>query len=1184
MSDADTSPGGTDGLIAVIGYACRVPKASDPTALWELLRTGASGITEIPDSRPELATLSRAAVRHPALRFGGFLDDVAGFDADFFATSPREAAAMDPRQRLVLELGWEAVEHAGIVPGALAGSPAAVFVGASGDDYARLRPASGHANVDHLSFTGLNNGMLANRLSYFLRLRGPSLTVDTAQSSSLVAVHMACAALRGGEASTALAAGVNLNLAPESWLAMAELGALSPDGRCHTFDARANGFVRGEGGAAVLLKRLPDALADGDQVLAVIRGTAVNNDGGGPGLTVPDAQAQQELLRLAYADADVDPRDIQYVELHGTGTKVGDPVEAAALGAVLGAGRTPADALHVGSIKTNIGHLESAAGIVGLVKVVASIRHRELPPSIHFHEENPALSLASHHLRVRQETGAWPRPDRPLLAGVSSFGLGGTNAHVVLSDWPGAEPATPTPPARGRARGGALPWVLSGRTPGALRAQAARMLAHVDAYDVDAHAVEAHAVDAHAVGAYDVTTAADVGHALATSRTAFEHRAALVGAGKRDFVAQLEALRDGAATALTGRPVEGKLAFLFPGQGAQRVRAGAELYARFPVFAAAFETVCNELNPHLDRTVESIAFAPEGSADAMLLDETLYTQTCLFALEVSLFRLFEAWGIRPDHLLGHSIGELAAAHVAGVFSLADACALVAARGSLMQALPARGAMVSLQAGEAEVRESIGGHAGLVDIAAVNGPMSTVLSGEASAVADIAAGWAGKGRRTKRLNVSHAFHSPEMEPILAEFERVAAELTYRKPTIPLVSNLTGRVVTDDVLGPRYWARHVREAVRFADGVDSLYAAGVVTFVELGPGGGLSAMARLGAEERQANAYIPTLSARHGEAESVMAAVGRLHLRGRSPDWDALYGECSRVDLPTYPFQRERHWIDTAPPETQADDRPQSVTQPPRETAPDHRPAADHDIDVLQLIRSTAASVLGHRDVAAVDPGRAFKELGFDSIMLMHLLDGVNAATGLDLPTSVMFDHVNAGALARFVRAALTGTVEPSPEVVPAVPAVHEPLAIVGMACRFPGGVASPDDLWQVVVDGMDVISDFPEDRGWDVEGIYDPDPAKPGKTYVRAGGFLKDVAGFDAEFFGISPREALAMDPQQRLLLETSWEAVEHAGMDPTSLRGEQVGVFVGATTDEYGSALHEPLQGFDGYQLTGSTP
>ncbi|MGH3686464.1 MAG: type I polyketide synthase, partial [Pseudonocardiaceae bacterium] len=1136
MVDTRVSPGGCDGAVAVIGYACRVPKAAGPDALWDLLRSGASGITGIPDDRPELRSLEEAAEGHPGLRWGGFVDDVDQFDAEFFGISPREAAAMDPTQRLVLELGWEALEHASVVPGTLAGSQVGVYVGAAGDDYARLQRDA----VGHHSFTGLNSGMLANRLSYFLKLRGPSLAIDTAQSSSLVAVHSACAALRSGAASAALTAGVTLNLAPEGWLAMAKLRALSPDGQCFTFDARANGFVRGEGGAAVLLKRLEDAIADGDRIHAVIRGSAVNNDGGGRGLTVPDQQAQEEVLRLACADADVDPHAVQYVELHGTGTKVGDPVEAAALGTVLGAGRAPGDALHVGSVKTNIGHLESAAGIVGLVKVVASIGRRELPPSINFGRENPELSLSERNLLVRREHGPWPHADRPLFAGVSSFGLGGTNCHVVLSDGPVVDVPTETSHR-------ALPWVLSGRTPEAVRAQAGRLLDHISAHGVP--------------------SVAAVGYSLATSRTAFEHRAVVVGA---DRAAELAAVRDGEPSALIGSAVDRGLAFLFPGQGSQRARAGAGLYQEFPVFAAAFDAICAELNQHLPRGVETVLFAEEGSADAALIDETLYTQTCLFALEVSLFRLFESWDLKPGYLLGHSIGELAAAHAADVFSLPDACALVAARGKLMQALPIRGAMISLQAGESEVRASL---VDSVSIAAVNGPQATVISGDAAAVAEIAAGWAARGRKTRRLTVSHAFHSADMTSMLAEFEQVAARLTPRVPDIPLISNVTGRVINDEVFDPRYWARHVREAVRFADGVDSLSAAGVATFLEVGPGGALSAMARMAAEDRHASAFIPALPAHRDEAEAVMTAVGRLHLRGQSLDWDRLFGDAERVELPTYAFQRSRHWFKSG------DDVPETAVVRQKVEPPS---TVDDGVDVAQVVRSVAAAVLGHRDPAAVQPSRAFKDLGFDSNMLIELLDGVIAATGLRMPSTAVFDHPNAEELARYVELELTGGA-PSRELVPAAAAVDEPIAIVGIACRFPGGVSSPDALWRLVSSGVDAVGDFPNNRGWDLDALYDPDPDAVGKSYTRRGGFLYDAGDFDAGFFGISPREALAMDPQQRLLLEVAWEAVEHAGVDPAGLRGLPVGVFVGATADEYGSSLHEPLDGFDGYQFTGST-
>ncbi|BBJ38868.1 hypothetical protein SSPO_015860 [Streptomyces antimycoticus] len=689
------------GHIAVIGMACRVPGASTPDEFWKLLRNGESAITEIPADR------YADELRDAGIRFGGFVETAAEFDPEFFGISPREALAMDPQQRLALELCWESLENAGLVPAHLEGSRTGVFIGAIADDYATLVHRRDPAAITQHTLTGLNRGIIANRVSYALGLRGPSVAVDTGQSSSLAAVHLACESLRRGETETAVAGGVQLNLAPDSFIAASRFGALSPDGRSFTFDARANGYVRGEGGGLVVLKRLADARRDGDPVLGVIRGSEANNDGGGSSLTAPAAHGQEAMLRAAYERAGVDPARVQYVELHGTGTKVGDPVEAEALGAVLGAGRANGAPLRVGSAKTNVGHLEGAAGITGLIKTLLSLSHRELFPSLNYETPNPAIPLDTLGLTVQTALAPWaPEADTPRLAGVSSFGMGGTNVHMVLEQAPAEDPAAERPMDLD-----VVPWVLSARGEVALRAQARRLRSYV------APRPELDPVD--------------VGYSLALSRSAFGHRATLVGRDRDELLRGLDELATGVApVTVAGR---GGTAFLFTGQGAQRLGMGRELYGAFPVFAAAFDAVCAELDRHLEGSVREVVFG----GDAEALDRTVFTQTGLFAVEVALFRLIESWSVAPDFVVGHSVGELAAAHVAGVFSLEDACALVAARGRLMQALPEGGAMVSLQAAEAEVLPHLAGYEDRVSVAAVNGPAATVISGEESAVLAVA---------------------------------------------------------------------------------------------------------------------------------------------------------------------------------------------------------------------------------------------------------------------------------------------------------------------------------------------------------------------------------------------------------------------------------------------------------------
>ncbi|MFF4567450.1 type I polyketide synthase [Streptomyces sp. NPDC001435] len=1173
--------------IAVIGLACRLPGAADPVTFWRLLSEGADAITDVPPDRWDGAAVGDADPSAPGrtdIRRGGFLDRIGHFDAGFFGLSPKEAAAMDPQQRLVLELAWEALEDAHVRAETLRSTRTGVFVGAIWDDYATLHHRLGLTDISPHTVTGLHRSIIANRVSYFLGLNGPSLTVDSGQSSSLVSVHLACESLRKGESTIALAGGVNLNIVPESTLGAAKFGGLSRDGRCFTFDARANGYVRGEGGGIVVLKPLARAVADGDPVYCVIRGSAVNNDGGGGGLTVPLQSGQEQVLRLAYERAGIDPAHVDYVELHGTGTKVGDPIEAAALGAVLGTGREPGRPLRVGSAKTNVGHLEGAAGITGLLKAVLSLNHRELPASLNFETPNPAIPLDRLNLRVQTEHSEWAAEDgRPLLAGVSSFGMGGTNCHIVLAE----HQAKAGTGAAAKAGTGAAPtfWPLSAKTESGLRAQAAALLAHAEAHPGLA--------------------LPDVGWSLATGRTAFEHRAVVVGVDRDDLLRALRELSTGGIdTALTtGRTgPRGELAFLFSGQGSQRAGMGRELAEAVPAFATALDEVCAHLDPLLPRPLREVMFAPEGTEEAAELDRTLYTQTSLFAIEVALFRLMESWGITPAVLMGHSIGELAAAHVAGVLSLADACALVAARGRLMQVLPAGGAMIAVQAAEDEVRARIGDRTDRVSIAALNGPDSVVVSGDEDLATEIADAFAALGRKAGRLRVSHAFHSPHMEPMLAEFRDVAEGLTFHAPRIPIVSNVTGRLSEEpsgyEGCTAAYWVRHVREAVRFADGVARLDEQGVRTYLELGPGGVLTSMARAGADSE--SLFVPALRARRPEAQALLAAVASLHVHGVEPDWDALFdggrGVRRKVALPTYAFERQRYWLDGDTMSSVATTRwapaaPQLDAIEETDSAPVGAlgrrlaglPESERDEAVLDLVRAHIAAVLGHAEARQVETEWTFKDLGFDSLSSVELGNQLGEATGLRLPSGLLFDHPTPAALARHLAAQSLGGEDAAASVPATVADPDEPIAIVAMSCRLPGGVSSPEDLWRLVASGGDAISGFPTDRGWDVEALYDPEPGTPGKSSTRHGGFLHEAAEFDAGFFGISPREAAAIDPQQRLVLETAWEAFERAGIDPATLRGSRAGVFIGTTAQDYGPRLHEPVHGVDGYLLTGTT-
>ncbi|MGW6839416.1 type I polyketide synthase [Streptomyces sp. NPDC054958] len=1136
---------GSSEPIAVVGISCRLPGAVGPDELLSLLRGGADAVTAASQERPYT----------PAR--GGFLDSVDRFDADFFGISPREAAAMDPQQRLTLELGWEALEDAGLVPRRLRGSRTGVFVGAIADDYAALVRSGGDEAVTPETTTGLSRALIANRVSYALGLRGPSFTVDSGQSSSLVAVHLAAESLRRGECSVALAGGVNLILAENSTVAMERFGALSPDGRCYTFDARANGYVRGEGGGVVVLKTLSDAIADGDDVYCLLAGSAVNNDGGGEGLTVPERSAQEAVITAAYEQAGIAPGDVAYVELHGTGTPTGDPVEAAALGAVLGAGRPDDRPLLVGSVKTNIGHLEGAAGIAGFLKGVLAARHREIPASLNYASPNPAIALDELRIRVNTELTAWPERAGRLVVGVSSFGMGGTNCHAVLTEWDGGATAPAGPGVR--PSGTPFPLLVSGRDEQALRAQARALRDHLEARPG--------------------RPLRDVAHALATSRTAFAHRAVLLAAGQDEAVAALGRLADGSLDpdAVRGSVSDGSLAFVLPGQGSQRPGMTASLYQASPEYAAALDEVCAAMDPHLRLPLRDVLFAGEGSSEAALLDRTEFTQPALFAVEVALFRLAEHCGLTPQLLLGHSAGELAAAHVAGVLSLEDACALVAARGRLMQAQPSHGAMVSVQASEAELLPLLG-DGSRVAVAALNGPLSTVISGDEDAVLEVAAHWRERGRKTKRLRISHAAHSPHMDGMLAEYRAVAAGLTFRAPRIPVVSNETGRLLTaEEACSPDYWVRHVRGAVRFLDGVRLLEDQGVTTILELGPDGVLSAMTRdclRGAEA----VCVPLLRGRdRQEPEAALAALAALYVRGVPMDWARLATEAGarRAALPTYAFQRRRHWLADGAHRATGSARavPGRAARTP-EPAPEAAAPTDGTQSgptVAELVRAVTALVLGHESADDIPMNSAFKELGFSSLMLAELGERLTQATGRRIPTTLLFDHPTPDALARRLQEDGPRAAVSEDRAVTRATG-EDPVVIVGMSCRFPGGVDSPEELWRFVSAEGDAISPLPADRGWEL-------PA----GFSGEGGFLPDAAGFDASFFGISPREALAMDPQQRLLLETSWEALERAGVDALSLRGSRTAVFVGASPSEYGPRLHESSES-DGHVMTGTAP
>lgn len=880
--------------IAIIGMECRFPGAKNLEAFWHLLQNGVDAISEIPPDRWNLKAFfdsDPTAAGKMYTRWGGFLQDVDQFDPQFFGISPREAARLDPQQRLLLEIAWEALENAGVAPGSLAGSNTGVFIGISNIDYSLLQHGN-YADIDAYTGTGNAFSIAANRLSYVLDLHGPSLAVDTACSSSLVAVHLACQSLGRGEANLALAGGVNLILSPELNITFSRARMMSIEGRCKTFDAGADGYVRGEGCGMVVLKRLSEAQKDGDRIWAVIRASAINQDGRSNGLTAPNGQAQQDVIRMALREANLAPEQLGYIEAHGTGTALGDPIEVEALGAVM-ENRSNDQPCVIGSVKTNFGHLEAAAGVAGLMKTALALWYAEIPPHLHFKVANPYIPLDDLPLAIPTERRPWDSSNGRRYAGVSSFGFGGTNAHIVLEE----------PPAQLRQQNELeRPWqvlCLSANDERARSALAGRYAEYLSRSNN------------HTAGSL-----ADVCYSANTGRSHLVHRLAVVAPSIGDMQAKLTAFAAGedipglhasCAAACSPAGPRGKVAFLFTGQGAQYPGMGRQLYETQPTFRKALDRCAAILAAHLEQPLLAVLFPERGVVTP--LNETAYTQPALFALEYALAQLWLSWGIQPDYVMGHSVGEYVAACLAGVFSLEDGLKLIALRGRLMQSLPQDGAMVVAFGRLAQVEAALAGYREAVDLAAVNGPENLVLSGKRAAVQAVVERLERDGMTTRALVVSHAFHSPLMEPILDEFELAAAEIEYHAPRIKLVSNVTGSVFgAGEIPGSGYWRKHIRSAVQFAAGMQTLAQAGCEVFIEAGPNPTLLGMGKRCLPD-QAGLWLGSLKKEQGEWQTILDSLAVLYTAGYAVDWVGFDRDYARLkeQLPTYPFQRQRYWL-------------------------------------------------------------------------------------------------------------------------------------------------------------------------------------------------------------------------------------------------------------------------------------
>ncbi|MCA2685179.1 MAG: acyltransferase domain-containing protein [Microcystis sp. M038S2] len=962
--------------IAIIGMGCRFPGgANSPEAFWELLSRGKEVIVPVPsqrwdaeayyDENPDLPNKTYA-------RYGGFIDAVDQFDAQFFGMTPREAIALDPQQRLLLEVSWEALENAGIAPQKLTGTQTGVFVGIGLDDYAK-RQIKQQIPID--AYTGSGNAFCfaSGRLSYFLGLQGPSLAIDTACSTSLVTVHLACQSLRNRESNLALAGGVSLMLSPEVTLYLSKTRALSPDGRCKTFDKDANGYVRGEGCGMVVLKRFSDAISDGDNILGVIRGSAVNQDGPSSGLTVPNGSAQMAVIRQALENAKVKPEQISYLEAHGTGTALGDPIEVRGINNILCKDRSTDNPLMVGSVKTNIGHLEIAAGMASLLKVILSLKNQEIPPHLHFKELNPDLADAATSLKIPTSSLPWQRTEEPRRAGISAFGLSGTNAHIIIEEPPqlSFNPSEVDRPAH--------LLTLSAKSDDALDDLAQKWVSYLEKNPQ--------------------LNLADLAFSAHTGRGQFNHRLAILAKSTLEAKDSLTAFTQkqpclNVFSQAVAKSRQNKIAFLFTGQGSQYADMGRQLYETQPTFRHALEECDRLLQPYLEKSLLEVLYS-----DSSLLDQTAYTQPALFAIEYALYQLWQSWGIKPDGVLGHSVGEYVSACVAGVYSLEDGIKLIAERGRLMQSLPQKGAMAAIFAPIETVKSVISPYGDQVEIATINSSENIVISGDKEAINQIKADLESQSLEVRLLQVSHAFHSGMMQPILAEFKAIAAKISYKTPQLDWISTVTGeeisQAVTDD-----YWCQQVRQCVQFAPAIETLASQGYNLFIEIGSH---PILTRLGQKTLANPDYLWLSSLQRGQDDwqILLQSVAKLAVSGVNIDWNGFDKDYARLrlPLPTYAFQKQPYWLTVEAPGLRPTQGTETVEEQDlhqsqeRETlgVPGLRPTQKQNETKAESLESQLIALISQ--ITGLNPQQLSlnvsleADLGLDSIMMTQLMNGL-----------------------------------------------------------------------------------------------------------------------------------------------------------------------------------------------------